>query len=147
MCIGSATLSFPVAATVFLLSALTLLAKSSRKWGRAGGVIRGTLAVFYAVLVLAGIAGLGLSVWLCTVAKGAAFLLLFILFPVSMFLLTTGSRLFRFVLNPPAEKPKPIESSGGWSELESARQRQRNAGVAPHLRPEVLRKSDKETTV
>lgn len=137
-----ASLDFRLSLAVIILTALTVVAKGSRKWGKAGGILRNVLAVFYAVLVLAGVAGMCLSAWLIVATKGAALILLVVLVPLSMFLFLTGSSLFRFVLNPPTltEAPKPLASSTGWGALDLATERKRNAGVAPHLRPEALAK-------
>jgi hypothetical protein len=101
-------------------------------------VLRAVLAVFYVALILAGLLGIGLSVWLVSVAKGVAWILPLILVPFSLFLIFTGSSLFRFVLRPPQEASGQHPSSSGWSELDAATARARHAGVAPHLRPEAL---------
>ncbi|MEQ1850203.1 MAG: hypothetical protein ABMA01_01295 [Chthoniobacteraceae bacterium] len=132
--------SLPLA--IFLLSALTILAKVSRKWGRAGGALRAVLAVFYALLAVAGAAGLALAIWMVVAGGGKAMLLVVILVPLSLFLINTGVRLFRFVLSPPPEPRKPVANSSGWEDLTDAAERARNAGVAPHLRVEVLRGND-----
>jgi nitrate reductase NapE component len=130
--------------TVFLLAALTIAAKVSSKWGRAGGALRAVLAVLYALLAIAGVGGLALSVWMVVEGGSKAMLLIVILAPLSLFLITTGIRLFRFVLSPPPETRKPLASSSGWEALADAAERARNAGVTPHLQPEALRKTTPE---
>jgi hypothetical protein len=123
---------------IFLLSALTILAKVSGKWGRAGGALRAVLAVFYVLLGVAGVVGLALAVWMVVAGGGKAMLLVVILAPLSLFLISTGFRLFRFVLSPPPEPRKPVANSSGWEDLAAAVERARNAGVGPHLRVEAL---------
>jgi hypothetical protein len=134
--------SLPLA--IFLLSALTILAKVSRKWGRAGGALRAVLAVFYALLAAAGAAGLALAIWMVVAGGGKAMLLVVIVVPLSLFLISTGLRLFRFVLTPPPEPRKPVANSSGWEDLADAAERARNAGVAPHLRVKALTKTAPE---
>lgn len=131
--------SLPLA--IFLLSALTILAKVSGKWGRAGGALRAVLAGFYALLAVAGAAGLALAIWMFVAGGGKAMLLVVILVPLSLFLISTGVRLFRFVLSPPPEPRKPVANSSGWGDLADAAERARNAGVAPHLQSGALRKT------
>lgn len=130
--------SLPLA--IFLLAALTIVAKVSGKWGRAGGALRAVLAVLYALLAVAGVTGLALAIWMVVAGGGKAMLLVVVLAPLSLFLISTGSRLFRFVLSPPPEARKPVANSSGWEDLTDAAERVRNAGVAPHLRVEALTK-------
>ena len=142
MIVASVSSTLPLA--VFLLSALTIVAKVSRKWGRVGGVLRTVLCVFYALLVVAGVAGLAFSVLLLVAGRGAGMLLILVTVPLSLFLVITGRRLFSFVLSPMEPTAAPLRESSGWSELGQAAERARYAGVAPHLRPEALRKSDRQ---
>ncbi len=142
MILASISSALPLA--VFLLSALTILAKASRKWGHAGDVLRTVLCVFYALLVVVGVVGLAFSVWLLVAGRGAGMLLIFVTAPLSLFLVITGRSLFHFVLSPLPPVAAPLRESGGWSELGQAAERARYAGVAPHLRPEALRKSDRQ---
>lgn len=138
MTLASTGIGLPFA--IFLLSALTVVAKVSGKWGRVGGALRAVLAVFYALLAIAGLAGLALAIWMVVAGGSKALLLVVILVPLSLFLISTGFRLFRFVLSPPPEPGKPLASSSGWEELANASERARNAGLAPHLRVEALTK-------
>jgi hypothetical protein len=86
---------------IFLLSALTIIARVSRKWGRAGGALRAVLAAFYTLLAFAGLAGLALAGWMAVAGGGKVMLLVVILTPPSFFLISTGSNLSQFVLSPP----------------------------------------------
>ena len=139
MTLATITTILPFA--VFFLTVLTVVAKGSRKWGRAGGVMRAVLAVFYAAFVVTGVGGLVLSIWLVVAGGGKAMLLLVLLVPLSLFLISTGTSLFRFVMSPLPEAAKPLVTSTGWSDLGDAAERARNGGVAPHLRVDALRKS------
>jgi hypothetical protein len=139
-----ATISSTLSVAVFLLFALTILAKVSSKWGRAGGALRAVLAGSYALLAVAGAAGLALAIWMVVAGGGKAILLVVILVPLSLFLISTGVRLFRFVLTPPPEPGKPVANSSGWEDLTAAAERARHAGVAPHLRVEALTKTAPE---
>ena len=141
MTLASISSALPLA--VFLLSALTIVAKVSRKWGHAGGVLRTVLCIFYALLVVAGVGGLAFSAWLLVAGRGAGMLLIIVTVPLSLFLVITGRSLFHFVLSPLPPVAAPLRESSGWGELGQAAERARNAGVAPHLRPEALRKSDR----
>jgi hypothetical protein len=138
MTLASTGIGLPFA--IFLLAALTIVAKVSGKWGRVGGALRAVLAVFYALLAVAGLSGLALAIWMVAAGGGKALLLVVILVPLSLLLLSTGFRLFRFVLSPPPEPGKPLASSSGWEDLANASERARNAGLAPHLRVEALTK-------
>jgi hypothetical protein len=142
MPLASTSIGLPFA--IFVLAALTIVSKVSGKWGRAGGALRAVLAGFYALLAVAGAAGLALAIWMVVAGGGKAMLLVVILVPLSLFLITTGSRLFRFVLSPPPEPGKPVANSSGWEDLADAAERARNAGVAPHLRVEALTKTAPE---
>ena len=127
---------------IFLLALLTIVAKGRSRLGRAAGALRVILCVFYGLLVLAGVGGVALSVWMAVASRGKAMLLVVLILPLSIFLITAGSRLFRFVLSPLPAPRKPLASSSGWENVAAAAENARNTGVTPHLQPAALRKTD-----
>jgi hypothetical protein len=124
---------------VFFLSMLTLFAKAGQR-NRAVGALRCVLAIIYALLFVAGIAGLCFSGWVLFAGGGKAAVLLVLTIPLSLTLTVSGARLFRYVTSTSETTvaPRPLQSSRGWGDLALASEKTRQAGVAPHLRPEAL---------
>jgi hypothetical protein len=129
-----------VGLVVFFLSMLTLFAKAAGRGNRAVGALRWVLAIFYGLLVVAGIVGLCFSGWLMFAGGGRAAVLLIVTIPLSLIVMVMGVRLFGFVTTPveAAAAPRTLQNSTGWGALTEASEKMRSGGVAAHLRPEAL---------
>jgi hypothetical protein len=137
-----ATIGFGFPFAVFLLVILTVVARSARTLGPAGGALRVVLSVFYALVVLAGVGGLALAAWIVVATRGAGSLLAAVPAGLALFMISIGTGGFRFVLGTPPADARPVANSSGWEELDAAAARARNAGVAPHLQPAALRRTN-----
>lgn len=131
---------------VFFLGMLTLFAKAGGQRNRAVGALRCVLAIIYALLFVAGIAGLCFSGWVLFAGGGKAAVLLILTVPLSLTLTVSGVRLFRYVTSTSETivAPRPLQSSTGWGDVALASEKMRHAGVAPHLRPEALVRRERD---
>ncbi len=136
---------------ILVLSALLLpiLVAVSGKYRETGGPwvtgFRLVVGLLGYVLILAGLAGLGLCGWLVVNASrgnASGILLLALLVGGGSLLPIFFGKMLVGMLrgSSPEQMPSRVQSSG-WTALEDAALHQRHGKVAPHLRPEALLKA------